>query len=185
MSPLRALLELLPLERLPRTGWVQAGIAEPESVAAHTVGSCAVVLALGPAVDPPLDLDRALALAFVHDLPEALLGDLPRAAAELLPPGAKATAEARAARRLLEPLSGLALARHGEFTDQRTREARFARACERLHLGVRLVGYHRAGHRGLASFADTIARLDVSEFPPCAALQAEILGALGQSPPSL
>lgn len=177
MSFLAALTPLLALERLPRTGWLVAGVAAPESVAAHSLGTALVVLALGPRVRPALDLDRAVSLAVVHDTPEALLTDLPRAAAELLPPGAKAEAEERAAERLLTPLSPEARARFAEFRAQETREARFVRLCDQLHLGVRWIGYRREGARGLGEFRAGLAALDCAEFPPCAELLAEVLAA--------
>jgi putative hydrolase of HD superfamily len=174
---LDALLPLLALERLPRTGWLLAGVPSPESVAAHSLGTALVVLALGPRVAPALDVDRAAALAVVHDAPEALLTDLPKSAAECLPSGAKAEGERRAAQRVLAPLSDLALARFAEFQAQATREARFARLCDQLHLGLRWIGYRREGARNLGEFRAGLERLDCAEFAPCAELRAEILGA--------
>ena len=179
-----ALLALLALDRLPRTGWIQAGVAEPESVAAHSFGSALIALALGPRVEPALDTDRAVALAVVHDVPEALLGDLPRTAAECLPDGAKAHAEERAAERLLGPLGPTAEERFAEFAARESREARFARVCEKLHLGLRLVGYHRAGARGLAEFRATLADLDCEDFEPCGALRDALLAELGTGGPA-
>lgn len=178
-SPLlEALLALQCLQDLPRTGWIQRGIAEPESIAGHVLGTCELVLALGPRVDPPLDTERALALALVHDAPEALLGDLPRTASELLPEGAKRTAEQRAARHLLGPLSDLALARFEEQFAGATREARFVRVCDRLQLGLRLLGYRRAGRAGLQEFEASLRELDCAEFAPARALQAELVAEL-------
>jgi putative hydrolase of HD superfamily len=177
VSDLEALLPLLALERLPRTGWLLAGIARPESVAAHSLGTALVVLALGPRVEPRLDVDRAAALAVVHDAPEALLTDLPRSASECLPSGAKSEGERRAAQRLLAPLSELALARFGEFQGQATREARFVRLCDRLHLGLRWLGYRREGAQGIGEFRTSLEELVCDEFAPCAALRAEILAA--------
>ncbi len=175
MSSLSALLPLLALDRLPRTGWLLAGVASPESVAAHSLGTALVVLALGPGVQPALDVDRAVSLAVLHDAPEALLTDLPRAALECLPQGAKAEGERRAAERLLAPLSSLSLQRFAEFQAQETRAARFARLCDRLHLGLRWIGYRREGARNLGGFRAGLAALDCAEFAPCAALLAELL----------
>ena len=110
---------------------------------------------------------------------EALLTDLPRRAAELLPAGAKADAERRAADLLLGPLSELAREREREYAARATREARFARLCDKLHLGVRLVGYLRAGARGLGGFRSGLAELDCREFAPCDELRREILEELG------
>lgn len=180
-SPLlEALLALQCLQDLPRTGWIQRGIRQPESIAGHVLGTCELVLALGPRVEPALDTERALALALVHDAPEALLGDLPRTAAELLPEGAKRTAEERAARRLLAPLSGLALERFEEHARGATREARFVRVCDRLQLGLRLLGYRRAGQAGLEEFEAALRALDCGEFEPARALQAELLAQLAR-----
>jgi putative hydrolase of HD superfamily len=137
-----------------------------------------MILALAPRVSPAIGVERCLAIALVHDAPEALIGDLPKTAAELLPRGAKTAAEDAAARRILAALSPLAVERFAEFRAQATREARFARLCDRLQMGVRLIGYHRLGMRGLEAFAATIQALDCSEFPPAEALRAEILAAL-------
>jgi len=177
VSPLEALLPLLSLDRLPRTGWLVAGVANPESVAAHSLGTALVVLALGPRVAPALDVDRAVGLAVVHDAPEALLTDLPRSAVECLPPGAKAAGERKAAERLLAPLSSLAWERFEEFRAQETREARFVRLCDQLHLGLRWLGYRREGARVPGGFRNGLEALRCGEFQPCAELCAEILAA--------
>jgi putative hydrolase of HD superfamily len=175
---LPSLLALQPLESLTRTGWAMHGIANPETIAGHVLGVCHAILALGPRVVPALDVERCLALALVHDAPEALLGDLPRTAGDLLPPGAKAQAEEKAARSVLSGLSPIAVERFGEYRAQRTREARFTRLCDRLQMGVRLVGYRRLGVHGLEGFAAAIEALDCAEFAPAETLRAEILAAL-------
>jgi putative hydrolase of HD superfamily len=178
VSPLLdALLSLLPLDALPRTGWIQAGVAQPESIAAHGLGTALVALALGPRVEPALDVDRAVALCVVHDAPEALSGDLPRAVSETLPPGTKRALEEQLAERILLPLSETCAERFAEYAAGESREARFARACDRLHLGLRWLGYRRAGARGLEGFRATLEASDVSEFGPCAALLTELLAA--------
>ena len=180
MSQLEALLKLLALDRLPRTGWILAGVEPVESVAAHGLGTALVALALGPAVEPALDVDRAVSLAVLHDAPEALLTDLPRSASSLLPAGAKGQAEARAAERLLAPLSSAALEREAEYRAQETREARFVRLCDKLQLGVRLLGYVRAGARGLEDFRTGLENLEAGEFAPCEKLRLQLLAALAE-----
>jgi len=178
---LAALLALQPLESLARTGWVLSGVAQTETIAGHVLGTCQIVLALGSRLRPEIDLGRCLVMAVVHDAPEALLGDLPRSAASLFPAGAKAEAEAKAARKLLSPVSPVALERFAEYRAGETREARFVRLCDRLQLGVRLAGHHRVGVRGLEEFLAAIEALDCSEFPPAEALRREILSAVRAS----
>jgi len=175
---LDSLLTLVPLDRLPRTGWLQHGVAVPESIAGHTVGVAQVALALAPRVEPALDVDRVVALCLVHDAPEALTGDLPRSGSRLLPAGAKRQAEAAAAEQLLGPLHGVALDRLREYEAQETREARLAKLCDRLQLGVRLLAYLRSGQRGLDEFVGTVREVDPSEFPPASELHAALVAAL-------
>ena len=170
------LLALLPLDRLPRTGWILRGVPDPESVAGHILGTAHLALALGPRVDPPLAMERVLAMALVHDAPEALTGDLPRAAAAHLPEGAKHAMEGEIARELVEPLSIAASRAWAEYRALETREARFVVLCDRLQLGVRLVGYLREGRSGLDGFRRGLEELDCSAFPPAQALLDEILG---------
>lgn len=63
------------LQRLPRAGWLLAGIQHPESVAEHSFRTG--VLAYLIAVLEGADADRAAALGLFHDLPEARSGDVP------------------------------------------------------------------------------------------------------------
>lgn len=180
-NSLRALLALLPLETLPRTGWIQCGIATPEPIAGHLLGAAYLALALAPRVDPPLDVDRVVALALVHDAPEALTGDIPRSGSTLLPEGAKREAEAGAADLVLGGLHALAQERFEEYEQAETREARLARLCDRLQLGVRLLAYTRSGRRGLEDFRGTLEELDASEFRPAEAFREVLLGALDEA----
>lgn len=177
---LRALLELLPLERLPRTGWVQRGLSPVEPIAGHVLSTAWIVLALGPRVEPALALDRAVSLALLHDLPEAATGDLPRGAARHLPAGAKREMERGAAEELLSGLSPEALERWREYAAAETREARFVRLCDKLQLGLRLLAYERAGARGLEEFRGSLEALDASEFAPAVELRAALLAALDE-----
>ena len=172
---LQALLRLLPLDQLPRTGWLLRGVPDPESIAGHTLGAAFCALALAPRVEPPLDVDRVVALCVVHDAPEAESGDLPRSASRALPEGAKAGMEASLADGLLSPLNPTARARFAEYTGAETREARLARLCDKLQLGIRLLGYQKAGQRGLAEFADGLKSLDCREFPPAEELRLALL----------
>jgi len=174
---LEALLPLLAQDDLPRTGWLLAGVAPAESVAGHVLGVAQLALALAARVAPPLDLGRTLALALMHDASEVLSGDLPRRAAAALPDGAKAALDRTLGARVALPLGALAAGAEAEFRAQMTREARFVKLCDRLQLGVRLVGYERAGRRGLGDFWVGLTALDAAEFPPCAALLAELLAA--------
>jgi len=61
------------LKTLKRTGWVNNGVELPESVADHMyrMAMCSFLI-----TDPALDRARLMKLAIVHDLAEALVGDI-------------------------------------------------------------------------------------------------------------
>ncbi|RME62468.1 MAG: HD domain-containing protein, partial [Caldilineae bacterium] len=70
------------LKQLPRTGWLLAGVAQPESVADHTCATALYALFLALAINQapsehglerPLDVERVVILALIHDLGESVL----------------------------------------------------------------------------------------------------------------
>lgn len=71
---MRALAQaVLALKHVDRAGWLRVGIQSPESVAAHSFGVATLGLILCP---PELDRDRVVAIALLHDLAEAVVGDI-------------------------------------------------------------------------------------------------------------
>jgi putative hydrolase of HD superfamily len=175
---LEALISLGALEVLPRTGWLLAGAKGGESVAGHVLGVAWLALSLAPEVDPPLNLERCLAMAIVHDAPEAASGDLPAPAAKHLPPGAKKTMESSLAQQLITPLGALPEAYFAEYTAQETPEAQFVHLCDKLQLGVHLVRLERAGGGDLAPFHGVLEALNCAGFAPCEELRIALIEAL-------
>lgn len=62
------------LKRIRRTGWVEAGVPDPETVAAHSHRVALLSMVLADAQG--LDASRAVRMALLHDLAEAVTGDL-------------------------------------------------------------------------------------------------------------
>ena len=75
---LEAILQIvvagLNLKRRPRTGWVEKGIKNPESVADHSYSLA--LLAMLIADLRGLDAEKLIRMALLHDLAEAYVGDL-------------------------------------------------------------------------------------------------------------
>ncbi len=152
-----ALLEALRLKELPRTGWVRAGVPEPESVAAHSWGVAWLVLVLCPR---HIELDRALAMAVVHDLAEVRAGDL--TPHDGVSAQDKSLAERRALGGMLQglPRSGQLHGLWEEYEARRTIEARFVRACDKLDMALQALRYGDQG-LDLQEFVDSaLAELD-------------------------
>ena len=69
----QAMKEWLKLKSVNREGWLRAGVAKPESVAAHSWGMSILAMHLCP---EDLDKMKVLEMCLVHDLPEIIVGDL-------------------------------------------------------------------------------------------------------------
>ena len=68
------------LASVPRTGWVQRGVSAPESVAEHIYGCWLLGAFLLPEnhPEPTYNKQEILDMLLLHDLPEAVTGDIPR-----------------------------------------------------------------------------------------------------------
>jgi len=69
-----------PLADLPRTGWLLRGVRPCESLADHSFGTAVLVMLFVDAIraeGTPIDGERALRMALVHDAAEAKTGDVP------------------------------------------------------------------------------------------------------------
>lgn len=135
-----------PLDRVPRAGFLLRGVAEPESVSAHA-HFLAVMALLFCERFPEYDKGKVLAMALVHDLPEARLMDIPMPYADAYISEAKHRAEQAIADDLFEHLPGKLAALHQEFADATTPEARLLRALDKAQMMVKVLCYERE-HRG-------------------------------------
>ena len=146
------LLECLALKALPRAGWVRKGLADPESVAAHSWGVAWLVLTLCP---PGVDRGRALAIAILHDLAEVRVGDLtphdPVSKAE------KARREDAAFDALVAPFPHVAELRalYAEYADAATPEGRFVKACDKLDMALQAQSYQSNSSIDLIEFVNS------------------------------
>jgi putative hydrolase of HD superfamily len=178
---------LLSLKLLPRTGWLQRGVAAPESVAEHTFGVAALALLVGDS-EPDIDRGRVLAIALLHDLAEALLGDLPASARRLLSAETKQRAESLAMHELLAglPQADEYVGLWEEYARAGSREARLVKALDRVEMLAQALAYERAGSRALAEFWSDADQGWGEEFPAVRALAKQLLAArralLGEQP---
>lgn len=154
------------LKRLVRQGWVDRGVRGPESVADHSYRLAVLVLLLA-ADEPGIDLGRALTLALVHDLPEAITGDVTPFDDDLATPDAapeevfrrrpvyseeadraKRAAEAAAIRqmaaRLTPKLADTLVGAWEEYEAGETAEARLVRQADKLETWLQALEYRAA-----------------------------------------
>lgn len=187
------------LKFVPRTGWLHRGVpaAEVESVADHSWRT-ALLAWLTAAAQPELDRNRVLLLALIHDLAEAITGDLPPYDPTALAGAdehtrkrllnsrhirseerrqAKRAAESAAMADLLadlpEPLAAEIRALWSELEEGQTAEARFVKQADKLETYLQSLEYAEADpRRPMASFAAEVD--EVIDMPALAALREAI-----------
>ncbi len=187
------------LKFVPRIGWLHRGVpaAEVESVADHSWRT-ALLAWLAAAAQPELDRNRVLLLALIHDLAEAITGDLPP-----YDPAALAGADEHTRKRLLNSrhirseaqrqakraaeaaamadliadlppsLAEELRALWNELEEGQTAEARFVKQADKLETYLQSLEYAAADpHRPMASFAAEVD--EVIDMPELAALRDAI-----------
>jgi putative hydrolase of HD superfamily len=162
------------LKDLPRMGWRLVGIKDCESVAEHSYRVALVALVLSERVGG-IDRAKLLAMAILHDLPESLVTDLPRAAVHLIGRQAKQQAERDAWAKLTPPEAELNgwRALWEEFEAGETAEAKLVRAADRLEMLFQAYEYERTGYANLATFWQD-EELAGSQFQAVCELFAEV-----------
>jgi len=142
---LSLLLQANRLKVTPRGGWAIRGLNDVESVADHSFGVIFVALILAELIDEPVDREKVLTIALIHDLPEAAITDIPSPAQRYFPAGAKRQAELNAMTEILEGFEfGERLQRWWqEFEDRESVEGRLVRDADRIELMLQAYVYGR------------------------------------------
>ena len=134
-----------------RRGWVKKlGLTHAESVADHSYRTALITLMFSDSLG--LDTGKALRLALLHDLPEAIVGD---AMPEERSGKRKIEMETKAMEELLSELPkeqrAVYLEAWEEFIDGKTPEARLVRQADKLEMAIQAWEY--ANERGDPSLA--------------------------------
>jgi len=151
------------LKSLPRTGWLFAGVAQPESLADHTCLVALYALFLAEAINEnpaaqrlehPLNVERVVSLALIHDLAESVLTDLPKRSTEALGAEAKHRAEEQIVADLLAqiPSGKRYVALWREYDAASTPEARLVKDVDKLEMVMQSVRYAERGHTNMHEF---------------------------------
>ena len=146
------LLRLDPLADLPRTGWVLRGVAQPESIAAHSHGVAVVAMMLTDALreaGETVDGERVLRMAVLHDAPEAATGDIPLPSKTPALSQALEELEAKIAEDLLAP------SLHADWREaaaKQTLEARIVKASDKIQMMIKVLAYEARRGAALEDF---------------------------------
>lgn len=144
--------ELDVLEKLPRMGFLLQGVVHAESVAAHCYGVALTAMLMVDAVAEPVDAQRVLRMALLHEVSEVRITDLPYRALTYIDPPTKSAAETAAAQDLLGPVNEAYVALWEEFEAAQTLEARIVRAADKIQMMIKVLRYDREGRGNLTGF---------------------------------
>jgi putative hydrolase of HD superfamily len=131
------------LKRIQRTGWIEVGVYQPESVADHTFRTA--LLCMLYADLEKIDTLKLLRMALIHDLPEALVGDLtPKQKTEDTP-----QSEKNAIFKILNLLPKLHretfLAVWNEYQEGKTKEAKAVQQLDKIEMALQAKEYDKLG----------------------------------------
>ncbi len=136
-----------PLDCVPRAGYILRGVAQPESVAAHSHFVSLMTLLIVDAFPDEFDREHALTMALIHDLSEAKLMDIPMPSADAYLKDAKQHAEQHIIEDLFAGFERKYAQLHQELLNAVSPEARLVRGVDKAQMMAKILGYERE-HRG-------------------------------------
>lgn len=146
--------DFLTLKKIRRTGWQLRGIRNGESIADHCFGVVLLTYMLAGSLSTPMDRDRAVSIAIIHELGECRVGDIPYTALKYFPD--KSQIELEAVEDILGPLgeklTGESIQLFQEFETGSSIEARFVKAIDKLDMLITAAEYEKTGFAGLSDF---------------------------------
>ena len=149
---LRLLSRIQRLEALPRTGWIVSGVARPESISAHIYEVAVLSLFIADHVDEPVDVERVLRIALLHDVGEAITTDIPTPTKRLIGRDVVRRAEEQAARVVCSGAPEQWPDAIREYNDAESLESRIVKAADTVQMLARALAYQSTGQGDVRRF---------------------------------
>jgi putative hydrolase of HD superfamily len=131
------------LKQTERTGWGEVGVYQPESVADHTFRTA--VLCMLYADMENLDPLKLMRMALIHDLPEAIIGDLTPKQKTAETEESEETSMSRILGLLPRKQRENYLAVWNEYQEGKTKEAEAVRQLEKIEMAMQAKEYEKLG----------------------------------------
>ncbi|MDZ4857602.1 MAG: HD domain-containing protein [Candidatus Hydrogenedentes bacterium] len=148
----RLFADIHPLDRVARAGYVLRGVTDPESVAAHSHFVAVLALLFVDEYPALFDRERTLTMALLHDLPEAMLMDIPMPVCDGEFGDAKRSVEHAIFERMLRDFPARYGEYHRDLCDPQSPEAKLVRALDKAQMMLKISMYEKEGRGRLKEF---------------------------------
>ncbi len=172
-----------PLDTIERAGWVLRGVPKPESVAAHSHFVALLALLLLDRYPDRFNREKTLAMALIHDLPEAFLMDIPMPISDRLLGQAKMNAETKLADGLFAGFGERHRLLFAELQDRQTPEAKLVAGLDKAQMMIKVIFYQRTNWGNLDEFWKNPANFRDYGIPEVSALFDAICRRAGKDRP--
>jgi len=144
--------EIHPLDQVARAGYVLRGIASPESVSAHSHFMSLLTLLFADRYPDMFDKDKALTMALIHDLPEAVMMDIPMPASDAYFSESKRNAESGILRKMFGNITDRYAELFEELVRAETPEAKLVLGLDKAQMMIKILYYQKEGRGRLDEF---------------------------------
>ncbi|WP_240197243.1 HD domain-containing protein [Nonomuraea lactucae] len=147
------LYEMGLLKRYKRTGWLVAGVRDPESIADHSFRAAVIagVIAVLEGGDP----ERAAFMSLFHDTQETRVTDIPYLGKRYLRAAPNEQVTADQMRGVPELVGRMVSGAVAEYEEKATLEAVCARDADKLECLIQAVEYREQGHQNVQPWIDS------------------------------
>lgn len=147
------LYEIGLLKRYKRTGWLVAGVKDPESIADHSLRTAIIasVLAAMEGANP----ERAALLSLFHDSQETRLTDIPYVAKPYVKKAPNEQVTEHQTRGLPEVVTALITGVVAEYEGKVSAEAMCARDADKLECLIQAIEYREHGNQNTQPWIDS------------------------------
>lgn len=152
------LLEVGTLKKVLRTGWVLKGVKNAESVADHSWRVAVIASLLAKQLN--LNQEKLVKMALIHDLGEALIGDIKwESGAKVIGSQKEKHAdEEKAIKKMFSdnPSFQEYVELWEEFEAQESKEAKAVKQIDKLEMAIQAFEYESEGHKDLGEFWENV-----------------------------
>jgi len=154
---LKLIFEFGQLKRTKRSGWWDAGVKDPESVADHTARTCFLGHILAKLEN--VNSKKVILMIISHDLPEARTNDQGRIADRYIDikPGERQALKDQV-KNLPKNIKSELLALHQEFEGLKTKEAIVAKDADYLECAIQAKEYLDLGYKKAEDWIDNVGK---------------------------